>query len=151
MFARLFRRVSANIAAARSFAGPAGKRLYAVGDIHGRLDLLDDLLGRISDDILARPVETAALVFLGDLIDRGPDSAGVIERLRTLDPFPARTLFLLGNHEEILLRVLAGEPGVAYDWLGFGGDASAESYGVAAAPLKAQDAQRLAEVLRAAW
>ena len=148
MFANLFRRVSANIAAGRSHAGPPGKRLYAVGDIHGRLDLVDDLLGRIERDIAARPVETAALVFLGDLIDRGPDSAGVIDRLLRLDDFPAKALFLLGNHEEFLLRALAGEPGVAHDWLGFGGDACAESYGVAAAALKAMDEERIAAVLR---
>ena len=148
MFANLFRRVSANIATERRFAGPPGKRLYAVGDIHGRLDLVDDLLGQIERDIAARRVETAAVVFLGDLIDRGPDSAGVIERLFNLANFPAKALFLLGNHEEFLLRVLAGEPGVAYDWLGFGGDACAESYGVDAPSLKAMDEDRIAAVLR---
>lgn len=144
MVFKLFRRLSAE----RSFAGPPGKRLYAVGDIHGRRDLLDDLLGRIEDDIRARPVGTAAVVFLGDLIDRGPDSAGVVERLRTLGDFPAKSLFLLGNHEEVLLRVLDGEPGLAYDWLGFGGDACVESYGVAAATLQAMDEARIAGVLR---
>jgi serine/threonine protein phosphatase 1 len=144
---KLFKRLSAKVAAERVYAGPEGKRLYAVGDIHGRLDLLDQLLGQVEDDILARPVETAALVFLGDLIDRGPDSAGVIERLRNLQAFPAKSLFLLGNHEEILLRVLAGEPGLAYDWLGFGGDACAESYGVSASSLQAMDEDRIALVL----
>ncbi|KQN22950.1 serine/threonine protein phosphatase [Sphingomonas sp. Leaf33] len=146
MIFNLFRRLSAE----RSYAGPAGKRLYAVGDIHGRLDLLDDLLGRIEDDILARPIGTAAVVFLGDLIDRGPDSAGVVERLRTLVRFPAKSLFLLGNHEEVLLRVLDAEAGLAYDWLGFGGDACVESYGVSAATLQAMDEQRIADVLREA-
>ena len=137
------------MAASRKAAGPAGKRLYAVGDIHGRLDLLDDLLRRIGDDLRRRPVDTAVLVCLGDLIDRGPDSAGVIERLRTLD-LPVKALFLLGNHEELLLRVLEGEEGLAYDWLGFGGDACAESYGVASAPLKAMGERRIAETLAAA-
>ena len=78
VFSKLFRRMSANIASSRSFAGPKGKRLYAIGDVHGRLDLVDNMLGRIEDDISDRPVETAAVVFLGDLIDRGPESAGVI-------------------------------------------------------------------------
>ena len=146
----LFRRVSASMAAGRTFAGPAGKRLYGIGDIHGRLDLLDRLLARVRHDIAARPVEFAALVFLGDLVDRGPDSAGVIERLRTLEDFPARSLFLLGNHEEVLLRVLAAEPGLAYDWLGYGGDACAQSYGVAPATLHAMGEARIAETLRAA-
>ena len=150
MFAKLFRRMSATVSSSRTFAGPKGKRLYAIGDVHGRLDLIDVLLGRIEDDITDRPVETAAVVFLGDLIDRGPDSAGVVERLQNLRHFPAKTLFLLGNHEEFLLRALAGEPGVAHDWLGFGGDACAESYGIAPSTLQAMDEQRIAAVLRAA-
>ncbi len=150
VFLKLFRRVSANISAAREFAGPDDQRVYAVGDIHGRLDLLDDLLARIEDDIVARPIKTIGIVFLGDLIDRGPDSAGVIERLSTLRHFPAKPLFLLGNHEEVLLRVLAGEAGLAYDWLGFGGDACAESYGVSASLLQAMSEDRIAEVLNAA-
>ncbi len=150
MFSKLFRRMSANLSSTRSFAGPSGKRLYAIGDVHGRLDLVDELLGRIEDDIADRPVETAAVVFLGDLIDRGPDSAGVVERLQSLRHFPAKTLFLLGNHEEFLLRALAGEPGIAHDWLGFGGDACAESYGIAPSTLQAMDERRIAEVLHAA-
>jgi serine/threonine protein phosphatase 1 len=147
VFLKLFRRVSANIAASRTFAGPPGKRLYAVGDIHGRLDLLDDLLAQIDDDIATRHVPSAAVVFLGDLIDRGPQSAGVIERLCTLAPFPAKTLCLLGNHEEALLRVLGAEPGLAYDWLGYGGDACAASYGVDPVALTAMDEARIAATL----
>jgi len=150
LFSNLFRRVSANIATSRSFAGPSNKRLYAVGDVHGRLDLLDDLLRRIEDDIVARPVASASLVFLGDLIDRGPNSAGVIERVSTLEAFPARVLCLLGNHEEMFLRALGGERGVVHDWLGFGGDVCAESYGVSAAALQAMDEERIALVLREA-
>ena len=150
MFSKLFRRMSATVSSSRSVAGPKGKRLYAIGDVHGRLDLVDELLGRIEDDITDRPVETAAVVFLGDLIDRGPDSAGVVERLQSLHSFPAKTLFLLGNHEEFLLRALAGEPGVAHDWLGFGGDTCAESYGIAPSTLQAMDEQRIATILRAA-
>ena len=95
-----------------------------------------------------RPVEAAAVVFLGDLIDRGPESAGVIDRLQSIRHFPAKMLFIQGNHEEFLLRALAGEPGIAHDWLGFGGDACMESYGVATAALQAMDEQRIAEVLR---
>jgi serine/threonine protein phosphatase 1 len=147
MIRNLFRRLSVNMSTERTHAGPPGKRLYAVGDIHGRLDLLDQLLSRIEEDIRARPVNTAALVFLGDLIDRGPESAGVIERLRTLADFPAKRLFLQGNHEEILLRVLEGEQGLAYDWLSFGGDACAQSYGVSPTSLQAMDEARIALVL----
>lgn len=148
MIFKLFRRAAANLAPTRAFTAPADKRLYAVGDIHGRLDLLDDLLGRIERDIRDRPIAETTVVFLGDLIDRGPDSAGVIDRLVMLNGFPARILLLLGNHEEILLRVLEGEPGLAYDWLGFGGDACVESYGLSAASLKAMSETRIAALLR---
>jgi len=155
LFSRLFRRVSANIASTRGFAGPPGKRLYAIGDVHGRLDLLDDLLSRIDADLRGAPADSAALVLLGDLIDRGPDSAGVVERVRTLSApgpgaFAGKVVTLLGNHEEMLLRVLAGQAGMAHDWLGFGGDACAQSYGVDPAPLLALDERRVAEVLGAA-
>jgi serine/threonine protein phosphatase 1 len=141
-----FRRLSAG----PEYAGPADQRVYAVGDIHGQLDLLDDILAQIEDDIMERPLSKIGLVFLGDLIDRGPDSAGVVERLCSLRHFPAKALFLMGNHEEVLLRVLNAEPGLAYDWLGFGGDACAESYGVPAAALQAMSEQSIAERLRAA-
>ena len=67
-------------------SGPEGQLAYIVGDIHGRLDLLDQLLEQIHRDIDARRPEKALLVFLGDLIDRGPDSARVVERLRDLSP-----------------------------------------------------------------
>ncbi|WP_267414703.1 MULTISPECIES: metallophosphoesterase family protein [unclassified Sphingomonas] len=143
----LFRRAAANIIPSRDFSGPSGKRLYAVGDIHGRRDLLDEMLVMIEHDIRSQPAAEATIVFLGDLIDRGPDSAGVIERLSSLSAFPARVLLLLGNHEEILLRVLDGEPGLAYDWLAFGGDACVASYGLAAASLKAMDEERIATML----
>ena len=147
---KLFRRLSANVAAVQEYAGPDDQRVYAVGDVHGHLDLLDALLAQIEDDILDRPVATIGLVFLGDLIDRGPDSAGVVERLCSLHHFPAKALFLKGNHEEVLLRVLNAEPGLAYDWLGFGGDACAESYGVPATALQVMSEQRIADMLRAA-
>ncbi|MEG3123098.1 metallophosphoesterase [Sphingomonas sp. GB1N7] len=149
MFKKLFRRISENIAASE-FSGPDGQRVYAVGDIHGRLDLLDDLLARIEDDIVERPLSTIGLCFLGDLIDRGPDSAGVVERLSSLGNFPAKTLFLMGNHEEVLLRVLNAEPNLAYDWLGYGGDACAESYGVTPSALQAMSEESIAAVLREA-
>ena len=149
MLSRLFRRV----AAGRTFSGPPGRRLYAIGDVHGRLDLLDDLVVRIRADLARQPVSNAAFVFLGDLIDRGPDSAGVIERVRTLalpGALPGKVALILGNHEEMLLRALAAEPGVAHDWLTYGGDTCIESYGVSSAPLAALDERRVADALAAA-
>ena len=148
LLARLFRRRSS--AAFPLFAGPAGERLYAVGDIHGRLDLLDALLGRIAEDLAARPVDGAALAFLGDFIDRGPESAGVIDRLVDLARSPVRTHFLMGNHEEMLLRVLSGQPGIVHKWLSFGGDACVESYGLSPARLDLLDEEEIVPLLREA-
>jgi serine/threonine protein phosphatase 1 len=89
--------------------GAKGYRAYAVGDVHGRLDLLEHLLAKIHAELQHRPSEKTLLVFVGDLIDRGPASAQVIERLRTYRRSGVETAFLLGNHEEVLLRILAGD------------------------------------------
>lgn len=111
--------------------GKEGCRAYAVGDIHGRLDLLDLLIGRIEADMAARPPARTFIVFLGDLVDRGPESAGVVERLRTYrPPGDSRLIMLGGNHEEVLLRILAGERGILPSWLKFGGAECARSYGI---------------------
>lgn len=115
---------------------PDGYRVYAVGDVHGRLDLLDDCLAQIEGEIAALGPARNIIVFLGDLIDRGPASSGVIERLRNYAPRRARLVFLSGNHEEVLLRLLRGESQYLLDWLRFGGAQCAESYGVDPAQLK---------------
>lgn len=88
---------------------PKGYRAYAVGDVHGRLDLLEALLAKIEQDVERRPAKHVLLVMLGDLIDRGPDSRGVVERMRTYRHETIKTYFLAGNHEEVLLRILKGE------------------------------------------
>ena len=120
----------------RPLRAPKGRRAYAVGDIHGRFDLLNLLLADIERDIAARPAAETYLVFLGDLIDRGPQSRDVVERLRTLAGPSFRPVFLLGNHEEVLLRLLGGERGLLKSWLNFGGAECAESYGVDPQKLK---------------
>jgi serine/threonine protein phosphatase 1 len=108
---------------------PRGRRAYAIGDIHGRLDLLDRLLLTIENDVERRPSRKTALVFLGDIIDRGPDSRGVIERLRNYRHELLQPYFLTGNHEEVLLRMLNGERGILASWLKYGGAQCLESYG----------------------
>jgi serine/threonine protein phosphatase 1 len=110
--------------------GAKGARAYAVGDIHGRLDLLERILALIERDIASRPPRKNYVVFLGDLIDRGPESAGVVERLRGWRPSFARPVFLAGNHEEVLLRIVGGDASVVADWLRFGGAECAASYGI---------------------
>lgn len=119
--------------------GKEGCRAYAIGDIHGRLDLLNLLLERIEADRAGQPPARTFVIFLGDYIDRGPDSAGVIERLRTYRPADATPVFLSGNHEEVLLKILAGERGIFASWLKFGGAECAESYGMDVAALRRLD------------
>jgi len=109
---------------------PRGHRAYAIGDIHGRLDLLDQLLERVERDNAERGRAETHLVFLGDLIDRGPSSCQVVERLRTYQPRKMSTVFLIGNHEEVLLRLLGGEKGLLSSWLLFGGAECLRSYGI---------------------
>jgi serine/threonine protein phosphatase 1 len=111
-------------------AVPAGQRIYAIGDIHGRLDLLDRLLYMIRLDNAERePLERRTVIFLGDYIDRGPDSRAVIDRLLTGMPGGFECIHLKGNHEDILLRSLT-DPGTVPMWLANGGIETLVSYGV---------------------
>ena len=128
-----------NHSASKAPRGPRGQRAYVVGDVHGRFDLLDQLLDDIHRDIAQRQQAKVLLVFLGDLIDRGPQSAQVVERLRAYRHPGVRPIFLLGNHEEVMLRILGGEAEHVAGWLRFGGAQCLESYGadpriIAAAP-----------------
>ena len=143
----ILRRMLGAFSPARTFSAQQGSRIYAIGDVHGRLDLLDDLMMQIKSDMAARAPATNFVVLLGDLIDRGPASAQVLERLSNVDDFPAKFSYIMGNHEEIFLRVLSAEPGVAYDWLTFGGDACVESYGLNPATLNAMAEQAIADLL----
>lgn len=111
-------------------------RVYAVGDIHGRLDLLDQMLGQILRDAEPAPNLLKYLVFLGDYVDRGPDSRLVIERLACGLPPAFGAVFLRGNHEDTMLGFLS-DLRVAPGWLSYGGDATLESYGI---PAPAPDA-----------
>jgi len=130
--------------------GPSGHRAYVVGDIHGRLDLLEELLAEIERDVRAARPPKALLVFLGDLIDRGPNSASVVELLRLYRYPPLQPVFLLGNHEEVLLRILGGEAQLIADWRLFGGAETLMSYGVEPEALAGLDqAGALALVRRA--
>ena len=111
-----------------------GQRLYVIGDIHGRLDLLTTLVARISTDLSARPHPAPKLIFLGDYVDRGPDSSGVIETLMALRDGPVPTAFLLGNHDAYVLAYLNDAEwfDLANHWLhpSLGGWATLASYGV---------------------
>jgi serine/threonine protein phosphatase 1 len=106
---------------------PSGVRVYAVGDIHGRLYLLDALAERIRADLVSAPPEVVT-IFLGDYVDRGPASAGVLDRLSRGD-FPTPIYALRGNHEEVVMRFL-DDGSVLDSWRGFGGIEMLQSYGV---------------------
>jgi serine/threonine protein phosphatase 1 len=131
-------------------AGARGYRAYAVGDIHGRVDLLEHLLAKIHADLQRRPVRKTLLVFVGDLIDRGPSSAQVIERLRCYHREGVQPVFLLGNHEEVMLRAMAGDTSVIDSWLKFGGVQCLQSYGVTLARLRGRSAEEIVEIVRSA-
>jgi diadenosine tetraphosphatase ApaH/serine/threonine PP2A family protein phosphatase len=110
-----------------------GHRIYAIGDVHGCLDRLTALHNAIADDLRNRPVLQATLVHLGDYIDRGPDSAGVITYLCSTPSPPgiAETVNLLGNHEDLFLAALDSRSLEAVTvWLMDGGGASLASWGI---------------------
>lgn len=110
---------------------PPGQRIYAVGDVHGCLDQLDAMHRAIAADLRARPHDDSVVIHLGDYIDRGPDSAGVIARL--LAPFGVpgvRVVNLMGNHEDLLLGALEGRRREIEVWMSNGGHAALASWGV---------------------
>lgn len=114
---------------------PAGRRVYAIGDVHGCLDRLVALHERIRRDLAERPVADPVLVHLGDYVDRGPDSAGVVRRLMTDGVPGVHRVDLLGNHEDMLLRAVdTAEPEALAHWLGNGGLAALRSWGVTTLP-----------------
>jgi serine/threonine protein phosphatase 1 len=133
----------------RAASVPPGKRIYAIGDIHGRLDLLDQLLAMIDEDDATRGSAATELIFLGDLVDRGPDSRGVVERLMALgERRPAR--FLMGNHEEVFLRALTGDLKALRFLIRIGGRETLFSYGIAEDDYRNLDYDELMVAVRAA-
>lgn len=108
---------------------PDGMRIYAIGDIHGRLDLLDQLLFRIEADERTRGAAQTQLIFLGDLVDRGPDSAGVVQRALEISESGRPVRLLMGNHEEVFLKALGGSLEALRFFVKIGGRATILSYG----------------------
>lgn len=129
---------------------PRGHRAYVIGDVHGRLDLLEQLLAQIENETERHPPRKALIVFLGDLIDRGPHSAQVVERLRTFRSPRIQPIFLLGNHEEVLLRILDGDTSIIPSWLQFGGAQCIQSYGVDPRKLAGRGEEEILAIVRAA-
>jgi serine/threonine protein phosphatase 1 len=109
---------------------PEGLRLYAIGDVHGRTDLLVGMHQRIASDLDRRPVDDWRVIHLGDYIDRGPDSAGVLALLLEYqDQHHAE--FLAGNHDLFLIDFLADPEGADFDlWMDNGGAKTLDSFGI---------------------
>lgn len=110
---------------------PPGLRIYAVGDVHGCADQLAALHALIAQDARDRPAREVVLVHLGDYVDRGEDSAGVLERLLAPSPVPgAEVVNLLGNHEVMMLDACdpRSPPGALPFWLENGGAETLASY-----------------------
>lgn len=123
---------------------PHGERVYAVGDIHGCDGLLKSLLRLIDEDAGGAK---SRLIFLGDYVDRGPDSKMVVDRLLKVKLERPDAVFLKGNHEQAMLDFLA-RPDLNEEWLHWGGDKTLESYGVG--QIWARRAEELARDLDAA-
>lgn len=120
---RLFKR-------ARRPSVPAGERVYAIGDIHGRYDLLIQLIERISDEQAALPPARTSLVLLGDMIDRGPQSQRVLELAYRGTLNKRSAVVLLGNHEDAMIESWRGNHDALDGWLEHGGITTLESFGV---------------------
>lgn len=129
-----------------------GRRVYAVGDVHGRADLLGVLLRQIEEDIerVAGAGTKPSIVFLGDYVDCGPDSRACIDRLVDLSKGPVETHFLKGKHDAALLGFLE-RPSRGGRWLRRGGRETLFSYGVPAPSLLAgpEELERTADALLA--
>lgn len=110
-------------------AGPEGMRIFAIGDVHGKLDLLEDMHARIHADIAANPTRDWRIVHLGDYVDRGPDSKGVLDFLVAAAGRDNRVLAVLGNHDEGFLEFLTYADPVGIFAM-HGGVQTALSYGV---------------------
>lgn len=123
-------------------ATPPGTRIYAVGDIHGRLDLLIALQELIAADAARSSSQRRVLVYIGDYIDRGPNSAGVLDLL--LDrPLPGfEIVHLLGNHEDTLLQ-FPDDMTVGPSWLTYGGVQTLASYFIEVSPGSWRDEREL--------
>jgi serine/threonine protein phosphatase 1 len=147
MLGRLFKKaaISRPLDTARV---PDGMRVYAIGDIHGRNDLLQALLAKIAADDTARAPANTQIIFLGDLMDRGEDSAGVIETAMALKASGKNVRFLMGNHEEVFVRACRkNDPKITRFFLRIGGEATVLSYPITRAEYITLDMEQLSERL----
>jgi serine/threonine protein phosphatase 1 len=124
---------------------PDGRRYYAVGDIHGRLDLFDAIIAAIEAEIAAAPAIDHRIILLGDLVDRGPDSAGVVGRARQWQQ-TRNVRVLAGNHEEMFLGAFEKQENLRH-FLKHGGYETMLSFGLSAAQLSTLPLEDLFDLL----
>ena len=116
-----------------------GLRLFAIGDIHGCVDQLNKLLSLIEQDLSENPVQRSKVVFLGDYVDRGPENKHVIDTLISLDRGEMDCVFLLGNHDERMIKFIE-DPELVWDaMMRWGGVQTLASYGVVAEPGESEE------------
>ena len=127
--------------------GSVPSATYAIGDVHGCLDQLRALEQKIVADSAGIPGRKL-LVMLGDYIDRGPNSAGVIDHLLARPPETFERICLMGNHE-VMGAAFLDRPHPRSDWLAFGGSQTLQSYGLAAMALEGKRPARLRQLLDA--
>jgi serine/threonine protein phosphatase 1 len=125
--------------------GPAGRRIYVVGDIHGRADLLRQLHGIILADAGAHRTRQRVVVYLGDYVDRGLESRQVLDMLLDEPLHGFEQVHLLGNHEQAMLDFLE-DPAIGPAWLYYGGAATLYSYGINAQARPPEGAERFAHL-----
>lgn len=148
MFSSFFRKTPVEADAPPAI--PPGERVYAIGDIHGRSDLFDELMVLIAADAGTREVLPTTLILLGDLVDRGPDSAGVVERAIALSGEATCFRAIMGNHEEVMLAALAGDEAALSLFERVGGIQTMRSYGLDREVFETMVGTRLVERLNAA-
>ncbi len=119
---------------------------FAIGDVHGCADRLDEVLRQIDAERARPDMQDAAVVFMGDLVDRGPDSAKVLRQVRAMQQAaPDDVLCLTGNHEVMMLDFIDDPLGRGLRWLTFGGQETLSSFGIKPTSGKA-DAEDIMEV-----
>lgn len=135
MISKLFRTRTKVVTPSATPAVPPGTVVWAVGDVHGRLDLLIPLVEAVRTDLQGSGAERKMVIFLGDYIDRGPDSRGVLKLLAGLSSSEGvEWRFLKGNHEQAMLDFL-DRPSAGPRWCEYGGDRALKSWGLRAPEL----------------
>lgn len=133
----------------RDAAAPDGMRLYAIGDVHGRLDLLERMHAAIAAEIGRDRPDDWRIIHLGDYVDRGPGSRQVLDLLAAANADDPRVIALLGNHDEGFLDFLA-DPANDRLFVGYGGFETAASYGIVLDTLTPQTLRNSHRALAAA-